>query len=594
VTTPAAGQSASPATRDPGAQDRPARRALVAALVVLAAVVVLLPTMHGAFIYDDTTIIRDNGWLRGWSALWRAFGQPYWPTTEPDALGLYRPVHIALLATIWNATAGSARAFHLYALALAAVTALAVWWMLRRATTAGAALVAVLWFATHPLHIEAEASVANSSELLVVLGTVLLMRLLAGNHARDGWRRAIAMSLVAAATLLSKESGLFALPLALLTCWGWRDLTARMDAWRTVGRTHARAIVLSLAALALALVARHAVLGAAIAQHSIAAQGLGESAADRVPAMLSLWPRIGLMLVWPNALAPYYGPTLLPPATLLVAVASLATVLLALGLALLALRRGDRRPVVALGWIALTYFPASNLAVPTGQILSDRTLFGATVGVAMLGAWAVDVLPRRARPVVIALFSIVVAHGAWVSIRYARTWTSHRALWTQLIHVEPREHLGYKLLGMDARARGEHAQAVALLARADSMAPSDRQIRFELGEALYESQRFSEAARVFGSLSRDTDVRAEAGFVSLYLDAVGRSGGANAVIEAARPLAGTPATATAALYAGMALERLGRAADADSAFRSGLAARPRDPRLSAALAALATGRARRR
>ena len=123
-----------------------------AAVLVSLAVVPLLPTLRATFVYDDTTIIRDNLWLRGWGALVRVWEQPYWPSEGGvDALGLYRPLHIALLSTVWNAGGGSARWFHIYALALSALTVLAVWWLLGHATRVTAAFVAAAWFATHPL-----------------------------------------------------------------------------------------------------------------------------------------------------------------------------------------------------------------------------------------------------------------------------------------------------------------------------------------------------------------------------------------------------------------------------------------------------------
>ena len=87
-------------------------------LIALAAVLPLLPTLRAAFVYDDTTIIRDNTLLRGWSALAHAWSAPYWPTTGADVSGLYRPLHVAVLAMLWNVGGGAAWPFHVYALAL--------------------------------------------------------------------------------------------------------------------------------------------------------------------------------------------------------------------------------------------------------------------------------------------------------------------------------------------------------------------------------------------------------------------------------------------------------------------------------------------
>ncbi len=570
--------------------------------VALLAVVPLLPSLRARFVYDDTTIIRDNPLLRGWGALLRVWGEPYWPGEGPNSLGLYRPLHVAALSTVWNLGGGAPIWFHLYALALAAVTALAVFWLLRHVigdTTA--ALIAALWFATQPLHVEAVASVANTSELLVVLCTIALVWLLERFSAPDAahqWRRAAAVGVLSACALLAKESGLLALPLAVLTVWGSRSRAATSGAavavnshamhLSTIVRDGWRIWLACAVSLGAALVARSAVLGAPVSRLSIAAQGLdGLAPWERVRVMLSLWPRIAQMLVWPSGLAPYYGPTLVPAhrdaLAALSALVALGVVLLGVALA----RRGDRRPLVAIGWIVLTYLPASNLLAATGQLLSDRTLLGATVGIALAIAWLLHRVPRAARRVGVLLLALMIARGAFTSTNYATSWTTHRSLWTRLVATYPEEHLGYKLLGMDARARGDTMAALSALERAVAMAPTDRQGRFEYGQLLYSMGRYAESVRVLAPLARNGDAQSEPGFVALYLDAVGRAGGASAVVQAATPLARSPAAAAAAsLYLGVANEQLGRIAAADSAYAQGLRANPGDSVLRARRAAL--------
>ena len=349
-------------------------------LIALAAVLPLLPTLRAAFVYDDTTIIRDNPLLRGWESLARVWGAPYWPTTGVDVSGLYRPLHVAILAALWNVGGGAAWPFHLYALTLYAVVALALWWMLRRGVGAFAAGVGAVWFATHPLHVEAVASVANSAELLVVGCTIALTWLLrraasdgAGRAAGREWRIAFGVAVLTAAAVLSKESGLLALPIAAFTAWGWHapQTPRRADS----GRDRRRLWLAGGAALAVALVARAVVLGAPVARVSIAAPGLDVlTPAQRVPAMLSLWPRIAQMIVWPGPLAPYYGPTILPANRGALAALAVLSAFAVAALALLLARRGDRRPLIALAWAALAYLPASNLLTATGQLIAAPTV----------------------------------------------------------------------------------------------------------------------------------------------------------------------------------------------------------------------------
>ena len=303
--------------------------------------------------------------------------------------------------------------------------------------------------------------------------------------------------------------------------------------------------------------------------------------------MLSLWPRIARMLVWPNGLAPYYGSTIVPAhrdaLAALSAFVALGVVLLIVVLA----RRGDRRPLVALAWIALLYLPASNLLTATGQLLSDRTLFGATVGVALALAWLLERVPSAARRIGVLFAAVMIARGAFVATDYAISWTTHRTLWTRLVATYPDEHLGYKLLGMDARGRGDTVTALSALERAVVMAPTDRLGRFEYGQLLYSMHRYPAAVRVLAPLARNGDALSEPGFVALYLDAVGRAGGASAIIEAATPLTrSTDAGATASLYLGVANEQLGRVTAAESAYAQGLRSSPLDTVLRARRAAL--------
>jgi len=527
----------------------PRKRLIGAAALLVLAVVPLLPTLRAAFVYDDTTIIRDNVLLRGWGALAHVWGQPYWPSDALTTLGLYRPLHIAMLAIIWNITGGGALWFHLYALLLVIITVFAVSYILRRGVGTMAALVGAAWFATHPLHVEAVASVANTSELLVTMCTALLVRILGrtalpGNVSRD-MQRALLVGLLSAAALAAKESGLLSLPLAALTVWGWQRPGARSTPLATFARENARAWSAAFIGIVAVLLARLAVLGAPVSPGSIAAQGLtGLSDGERVVAMMSLWPRIARMLAWPASLSPFYGPTIFPEhadgLALLSGLVMLAIAVIAIELA----RRGDRRPLVALAWMGLTYFPASNLAAATGQILSDR--------------------------VAAVLLVIVTLRGAVMSAHYAVAWTSHRALWTRLAEVAPNEHLSYKLLGMDARARGDTARALPLLERAFAMAPADRQIRFELGQVQYATGRYAAAARSLAPLLTDGAARSEREFVALYLDAVGRADGPSSVVRAAAPLMHSESAPVAALFMGIAQEQLGNREGADSAYAAGL------------------------
>ena len=135
--------------------------------------------------------------------------------------------------------------------------------------------------------------------------------------------------------------------------------------------------------------------------------------------------------------------------------------------------------------------------------------------------------------------ALAIGRDALASARYAVAWSSHRTLWERLVEVSPTEPRGYQLLGIDARERGDTARALPLLARAFAMEPRARRNRFEYGQVLYATGRHAQAAQVLAPLLANGDVRREPQFVAMYLDAVGRAHGAEAVVTegvAAAPL----------------------------------------------------------
>jgi hypothetical protein len=67
----------------------------------------------------------------------------------------------------------------------------------------------------------------------------------------------------------------------------------------------------------------------------------------------------------------------------------------------------------------------------------------------------------------------------------------------------------------------------------------------------------------------------------MFLDAVGRAHGAEAVVAEGAPLLHSPSAPIAAVFVGAAHEQLGRLAAADSVYGVGLRAAPRDSLLLA-------------
>lgn len=529
-----------------------ATRRTMATLLVAAAIVPFASALRFRFIMDDTWIFNGNTAIHGWSSLLTLWGQPYLAASQTAHAGLYRPLLMVTLAFIWNAGLRAPFWFHLYVIAMHAVATSLVWRVLRRATTPGAALIAALWFAVHPLHIEAVANIANSSEVLVTVATLMLVLHVArvdwslSANRRVSWSAASIGGALFAAALLTKESGVTAPVLAGLMLWGWRtpgddrapDVRALWARWWPL------AVVCGLV-LALILCARVVVLGALVSPTSIAAPGLdGLSPWSRMWAMLSLGPTVMQLLVWPRVLNPHYGPSAFKGHTGVngPAIAFLAALALLGVLAWQFARRGDRRIAVSLAWIVVAFLPASNLLTPTGQILAERTLYLPSVGVAMLVAVIGDHvaarLGRRAVTVGVAAAAMtLVLVAARVTTQRIGAWGSHEKLFRQMIVADSAGYRGYWLLGLYSQNNGRPDSALAFYGDAYARYRRDRKFLVEYAQLLLERGQSARAAEVAGSLMTWPDLRRRPEAVELYLNALGRAYGPDSVRVAQARLA---------------------------------------------------------
>jgi protein O-mannosyl-transferase len=572
-------------------------------LLVLAAAVPYLATLGFGYIYDDTTIVRSNARIRGWLSLVTLWKQSYEVSGGVAHGGLYRPLFMALLAAIWNTLGHVPFWFHLVAVALHVAVTVIVWYMLRRAVGQTAAMLGAAWFAVQPVHVEAVANIANSSEVLVAVWTGLLalflqkeMRTHAGTVS---WRGAIAAAVLYGAACLTKESGFTAAPFALIWVWGWRTPTDGRQSLRQVWRSAARLwrLWLSFAATVTAVViARVLVLGSLISRGSIAAPGLDTmSASARVTGMLALGPRIGMLLLWPATINPHYGPSTLVSHPAPRAVATIAAIVAAGWAAVVLARRGDRRFLAALACAVIAFLPASNLFTPTGQILAERTLYVASIGAVMILALTVDTLRRRSRAFVIRSRPLIEALPLLVAVlipvqgvrtfRFAWVWGDHERLFKQMIAADPAGYRGYWLLGMAERYQSHPDSAAIFLQHAYTAFPHDRQLLVDYTETLLRIDRDTLAASVASQLMTWPELRRDPHAVALYLNAMGAAYGPDSVIAAGSRLSARSPSATASLFVGAAYDAIGRRATALETYHAGLRLAPGDSALSARLRA---------
>lgn len=487
----------------PEAQISPSRARALAVVLALVALAPFIQSLTFGYVLDDTYAIRGNESLRGWTSLGRVWLEQFGGDAGPF-FGLYRPLTMTLFALVFNAGAKWPLWFHLVALLLHAGATICVWRLLRLSVAWWPAFLAALWFAVHPVHVEAVANITNTSEVLVAIWTVLLMLFLvsrARSESAISWGSAAVGGALYVAAMLSKESGAMAAPVALLAAWGWQRHLAptpqwMLERWWRLGIAFAAAVVL------VALM-RAAVLGGPITGQPIAALGIaGMSTPERVVAMTSLVAKIAMLLAWPPGVNPHYGPSTFPEHRAAFAAIGLLIVVAVFALGGGLAHRGDRRVLAATGIAVVSFLPASNLLVPTGQVLAERTLYLPSVGVALAIGVILEWLSRRdVSPaflrIATSVFVLVLLWSAARAARWTEHWRNHERLFARMIAADPRGYAGYWLSGVEATLQKRPNEGLEFFEKAYAIEQRDRGLVLDYGASLTNHGQYQRAASVY-------------------------------------------------------------------------------------------------
>lgn len=516
--------------------------ALAVALLVAA---VYANSVPNGFALDDEFIIVNNERVHGIDRLPEAISEPYWPNA-PGRIGLFRPLTTATFAIEWEFWGEDPRPFHVTNVALHALASVLVFALLLAvlsrarhpegytdrtpstfAATAGAAV-----FAVHPVHTEAVANVVGRAEVLAavfVLAAVLLY--VAGDLTRTRrrlWAGAVAIAGAYFLGLASKEIAV-TLPALLLVVEAGRG-GARRRAGSEPGHSSAAAdsgsrgdprggagarefrvyasrvlerwpvYVASGAALVGYLVARSAALGALVGNDTASfLQPL--TGVERVMTAVSVWPEYLRLLLFPMDLVADYSPGVLMPVHE-PGLQLLAGLLVGILAVLVVAASWKRSRAMALGvvFFGVAVLPVSNLVVPIGVLLAERTLYlpsvGLAFGVAGVWAWVSSERPRL-RPVAavaVALAVILAGTRTWLRVP---TWRSTETVMATLAADHPESFRVQWLLAGQLQGRGRTAEALERYKQAVGLLPGHYQLEVQYATALLGAGRLDEAIAGF-------------------------------------------------------------------------------------------------
>ncbi|MEK6611341.1 MAG: tetratricopeptide repeat protein [Gemmatimonadota bacterium] len=362
--------------------------ALVIALLAIAA---SATSLGNGFTYDDRWIIAENGRVHSIRALWHYFTESYWPMKSGAAL--YRPFAIFAYSLQWAVGDGSPLVFHLVNVLLYAASAVAVFWMAGFLMAPGVAWLAAALFAVHPVHVEAVANVVGQAELWAALVVLLAFGLYARDR-RDGPLRretGVGIWFLFIVGLFTKEH-VIVLPALLVAAEVllYRDTSL----WQRLRRLRLLLWPMLVVVIAYLMIRVRVIggIGGDVEHPSLHNQAMFE----RLLIMLNVFPEYGRLLLWPARLFADYSPRhLMVYAT--PHSSQLSGVLLVLCVGVLFGLSVRRMQVVAFAicWLCLALAPVTNILLPTGILLAERTLFLPSVGAMLVVAASASLLRER-------------------------------------------------------------------------------------------------------------------------------------------------------------------------------------------------------
>jgi hypothetical protein len=434
------------------------------------------------FAMDDVHLLVNDVRLHSLSGITRMFGEPYWP--EPFNRDLYRPLSSVSFLLQWILGGGSPLIFRFVSCALYAAVSVGVLELARRVLPWVVALAVALVFAAHPVHTEAVALGVNQSELwvalLALIATVRYVdaRRAAGPLLRD-WVLIAALFVVA---FLFKEHALAIPGLLLAAELTVVDARPARERVRRLWPGFATLAVLGAAFLAV----RAKVLGSFVGSFTASAL-VGQGIGGRMLTMLQVIPEWLRLLLFPAHLQGDYSTAELERATGWGFAQTAGLVLLA-ALAALAVLTRRRAPAVPFGllWTGAALLPISNLIVPTGILMAERTLFLPSVGFLIaVGGFCSEL---RASPRRITRHAAAYAVAALVLLGVGRSalrypdWRNHLHFWAQATRDAPLSHKAHYAYGQLLYLSGRRAEGLGEYYKAVSLAPAEFSLQRELGD----------------------------------------------------------------------------------------------------------------
>jgi len=460
--------------------------------IVLLTFAVYVPAIRGGFIWDDDFYVTQNPLLTAPHGL-----SQIWTTTKSPQ---YYPL---VFTTFWveqRLWGLNPIGYHSVNVALHAVNAILVWWLLRRLEVPGAWMIGTI-FAVHPVHVESVAWISERKNVLSALFYLLSIGFYLEYESKRRWSwYAAAFGLFILA--LSSKTVVATLPIALL-------LIRYLKGWRTGRREVLELLPFLVIGAAMGLLTKWYEV------HHVGAEGLewSLSMGERLLVAGRALVFYVVKLIWPTDLIFNYPRWHLD-------IHSPVQWSWVLGAAICVLvfwwkrQTWGRGPFVGLAFFGVSLSPALgffNVYPMRYSFVADHFQYLASIGIIALivgsvgwgfDRWAKFDVHSKARILTWmkpALGSLVLAVLMALAWKQAQIYRNQETLWQDTLSKNPNSWLAYSNLGNFYARQGRLDEAIQQFLALLKVKPDHVDAHYNLGTAYLSQERLDDAVQEFSA-----------------------------------------------------------------------------------------------
>jgi len=523
-------------------------------------------SLTNGFVSDDDFQVLGNKLITDYHNLPKIFTSNVWAFANSGMTNYFRPLHMVVYMAEFYLFGLDPFSWHFANLVFHALALVAAYFLVRALAGETLAFWAGLWFALHPIHVEAVIWVAVVTDLLC--GLALFAGVFYYHRARTDARpyRFYALSVLAFfCGLLVKETA-FVFPGLLLAY----EFFYRRESPLAILRALVRYI--PFAAVAAAYLA-------------LRLNALGRFApASGMHFKLSLWemflsvPVLFAKYVWklfvPLDLNYYY--VYHPVRTLGWPVFTSLLLIAGLAAAMFWLRQWQPLLAFSLAWFFITLAPVLSIPNVGENVFTERYLYIPSLGFCVLGAWAWLEIRRRVpatRQAVAGALALLFVFYAVQTVRRNPDWKDDMTLFTKTAEQSPESATTLSNLGYIHYLHGHVDRAIQFYRRSLELEPRRALTHNNLGNALSNKGQFDQA---IVHLRKATELKTDyfGAWLNLGLVYAAQKGWDPAIESYQKALAIKSDFAEALTAMGLALWAKGQPADSIASYRKALAAKP--------------------